>query len=53
MAEWQTAKMAGGARRLPKWQAEQILCQNLCQNGSGEIFPKYFFLFPKLANADM
>jgi len=41
--------MAEIARRLPKWQAEQILCQTICQNGIGEIFPDYFFY---LQNAD-
>ena len=49
----QPAKMAGGARRLPKWQALQILCQTDCQYGNDEIFPNEFFLFFFLANDDM
>jgi hypothetical protein len=40
MADKQTAKMAGGARQLPKWQPQQILCQTLCQIGTANIVPK-------------
>jgi hypothetical protein len=38
--------MAGGAADLPKWQAEQISCQNLCQIGSSKSHAKQnnFFL---------
>jgi hypothetical protein len=49
MAEWQTAKMAESGRFMPKWQAKQILCQTICQNGIGEIFSDYFLY---LQNAD-
>ena len=31
--------MAGGARQLPKWQAQQILCQTLCQYGTANTMP--------------
>jgi len=40
-----TAKMADFARRLPKWQPQQILCQTLCQYGIANIVPKKYF-FP-------
>jgi len=40
-----TAKMADFARKLPKWQPQQILCQTLCQIGTANSMPKkYFFL---------
>jgi len=32
--------MADGARGLPKWQAQQILCQTVCQIGTANIMPK-------------
>jgi hypothetical protein len=37
--------MAGGGQKLPKWQAQQILCQTNCQIDIGEIFFNEFFLF--------
>jgi len=40
----QPAKMADRGRKLPKWQAQQIMCQTLCQIGIANLVPqKYFF----------
>jgi hypothetical protein len=38
--------MAGGAADLPKWQAEQISCQNLCQIGSSKSHAKEKYFCP-------
>jgi hypothetical protein len=61
MADKATAKMAESARRLPKWQPQQILCQTLCQIGNSKCCaknramkksPQGFFLFFFLAMDD-
>jgi hypothetical protein len=37
--------MAGRAAQLPKWQTQQMLCQNLCQIGIANLMPqKIFFI---------
>jgi hypothetical protein len=37
--------MAGRAAKLPKWQEQQMLCQNLCQIGIANLMPqKIFFI---------
>jgi hypothetical protein len=41
-----TAKMADFARRLPKWQPQQILCQTLCQYGIANIVPNKIIFSP-------
>jgi len=37
--------MADFARKLPKWQAQQILCQTLCQIGTANLMPKKIIFF--------